>query len=218
MTPPYHPASNGAAERAVQTVKRALLKQVLEDDLQGKRRNIHEKLSCFLLAYRTTPHTSTGKAPAELFLGRLPRTRLSQLKPGATSLPRREKQNKKKELADKRRGPTKLFQVGDRVWVRNVRGERVNWTKGILKKVISPVTYLVRVASQIRYVHADHLRFRSEGSSRSASSESGSSDSESVDEPGECEVPMPLNAGSGLAAQEVRRSSRARRPPNRLVY
>ncbi|KAM7281655.1 uncharacterized protein ISCGN_006447, partial [Ixodes scapularis] len=119
MTPPYHPASNGAAERAVQTVKRALLKQVLEDDLHGKRRNIHEKLSCFLLAYRTTPHTSTGKAPAELFLGRLPRTRLSQLKPGATSLPRREKQNKKKELADKRRGPTKLFQVGDRVWVRN---------------------------------------------------------------------------------------------------
>ncbi|XP_042146367.1 uncharacterized protein LOC121835888 [Ixodes scapularis] len=119
MTPPYPPASNGAAERAVQTVKRALLKQVLEDDLQGKRRNIHEKLSCFLLAYRTTPHTSTGKEPAELFLGRLPRTRLSQLKPGATSLPRREKQNKKKELADKRRGPTKLLQVGDRVWVRN---------------------------------------------------------------------------------------------------
>ncbi|XP_042149803.1 uncharacterized protein K02A2.6-like [Ixodes scapularis] len=50
MTPPYRPASNGAAEKAVQTVKRALLKQVLEDDLQGSRQNIQEKLSCFLLA------------------------------------------------------------------------------------------------------------------------------------------------------------------------
>ncbi|XP_040074800.1 igE-binding protein-like [Ixodes scapularis] len=67
MTPPYHPASNGAAEKAVITVNRALLKQVLQDDLREKRRNI-QKLSCFLLAYRTTPHKSTGKAPAELFL------------------------------------------------------------------------------------------------------------------------------------------------------
>ena len=44
---PYHPASNGLAERAVQTVKKGLKKE--------KSGNITSRLSKVLLAYRTTP-------------------------------------------------------------------------------------------------------------------------------------------------------------------
>lgn len=67
-SPPYHPATNGEAERFVQTFKRSLRAGV---DDGG---TVHQKLSQFLLAYRTTPQATTGVAPAELFLKRHIRT------------------------------------------------------------------------------------------------------------------------------------------------
>lgn len=76
--PVYHPASNGAAERSVQTVKSALIKQVLADKQSV---TLQHRLANFLLMYRSTPHTVTGVSPAGLFLKRQMRTRFSLLKP-----------------------------------------------------------------------------------------------------------------------------------------
>ncbi|RWS20812.1 uncharacterized protein B4U80_06421 [Leptotrombidium deliense] len=57
---PYHPSTNGAAERLVQTFKKTMNK-IPE--------NISHALPLFLLTYRNMPHSTTGKTPAELFLG-----------------------------------------------------------------------------------------------------------------------------------------------------
>ena len=62
---PYHPSSNGLAERAVQTCKLALKK------MSGNSVQIS-----FLLNYRTTPQGTTGIPPSQLLLGRQLRTRL----------------------------------------------------------------------------------------------------------------------------------------------
>ena len=70
---PYHPASNGLAERAVQIVKKGLKKLV-----SG---SICDRLAKSLMAYRLTPQSTTGISPAELLLGRRPRSRLDLLKP-----------------------------------------------------------------------------------------------------------------------------------------
>ena len=70
---PYHPASNGLAERAVQIVKKGLKKMT-----EG---SISERLARILMSYRLTPQTTTGISPAELLLGKRPRSRLDLLKP-----------------------------------------------------------------------------------------------------------------------------------------
>ena len=70
-TAPYHPASNGLAERAVQTLKEGLKK--LTDGC------LETKLSRFLFQYRITPHTTTGQTPAQLLMGRCLRSHLDQL-------------------------------------------------------------------------------------------------------------------------------------------
>ena len=57
---PNHPATNGQAERLVQTFKKSLNKSVLPPK---------EALNEFLMQYRRTPLT-TGLAPCELLLGR----------------------------------------------------------------------------------------------------------------------------------------------------
>ena len=72
-TPPYHPASNGLAERAVQTLKDSLKKL--------KKGSLETRLSRFLFKYRNTPHTITGLTPAEVIFGRRLHIHLDNLKP-----------------------------------------------------------------------------------------------------------------------------------------
>ncbi|XP_046841958.1 uncharacterized protein K02A2.6-like [Xenia sp. Carnegie-2017] len=64
LSSPYHPASNGEAERAVGTFKDSMKIRKNEEGSTG------EKLARFLLGYRTTPHTATGCTPTEILMGR----------------------------------------------------------------------------------------------------------------------------------------------------
>ena len=68
---PYHAASNGAAERMVQSFKRSL------STSKSETSHLQRRIDSFLLAYRSTKHSTTGCTPSSLFLGRELRTRLS---------------------------------------------------------------------------------------------------------------------------------------------
>ena len=88
---PYHPASNGLAERAVRIFKEGYEK--MEDG------SVQTKLSPFLLSYCTTPHSATGVPPAELLMkGRL-HTQLNQLVPSVADRVR-NKQSQQKAAHD----------------------------------------------------------------------------------------------------------------------
>ena len=70
--PLHYPSSNGTAESLVKSVKRALQKSSNGD-------SIRTKISHFLVNYRNTPHSITGRVPAKVLLGRSPCTGLSLL-------------------------------------------------------------------------------------------------------------------------------------------
>ena len=54
LTAPYHPSSNGAVERLVQSFKRA----IRSTEKEGK--SLEHRLSNFLMMYRITPHATTN--------------------------------------------------------------------------------------------------------------------------------------------------------------
>ena len=74
-TAPYHPASNGLAERFVQSLKQSL------KTTSNSGHSLNYRVSNYLLSYRSTPHATTGVAPCTLFLKRNLRTRFDLLRP-----------------------------------------------------------------------------------------------------------------------------------------
>ena len=70
---PYHPATNGLAERFVQTFKQAFRSAREEEG------TIEAKFARFLISYRNAPHATTGESLAKMFLGRPLRTDWMQL-------------------------------------------------------------------------------------------------------------------------------------------
>ena len=126
---PYHPATNGLAERAVQTMK-----QGIRQMLNG---SIEEKLAKFLFKYRITPHSTTGVSPSELLMGRRIRSRLDLLLPDLTSVVQ-DKQLKQKQAHDKKK-PDRNFIIGDTVFAEDFTASSEKWLPGVVQKVTGPV-------------------------------------------------------------------------------
>ena len=144
FTAPYHPSSNGQAERTVRTLKDAL--KVLKGDIETK-------LCRFLFKYRITPQTCTNKSPAELLLGRQLRSALSLLHPTS-------EQAVPSENHDNVVGKCRKFDLDDEVFVRNFGvGER--WMPGVVVSVLGEVNYKVLLADgRILHRHIDQIMKR----------------------------------------------------------
>ncbi len=70
---PFHPSSNGLAERAVQTFKNGLKK------MRGE--TLETRVSRLLFSYRITPQTTTGLSPSEMMMSRRLRSTFDLLLP-----------------------------------------------------------------------------------------------------------------------------------------
>ena len=142
---PYHPATNGEAERFVQTFNNSL-KAGQED-----KGTLFQKLSRFLFMYRITPHSTTGVPPTELFLKRQVRTRFDLCKPSI-----REHVLRKQKQYHDTHAREQTFEVGQRVFVLNPRGNP-KWLRGKIIEKTGPVSFKVEVEGRTWRCHVNQL-------------------------------------------------------------
>ncbi|KAL5505800.1 hypothetical protein EMCRGX_G007305 [Ephydatia muelleri] len=149
---PYHPSSNGMAERAVQTVKQGVKKMTTG--------TLRDKLARFLFQYRITPQTTTGVSPAKLLYGRRLRSRLDALHPNLAERVERRQQGQK--AAHDTNAVERSFQEQESVYVKYyARGGRWKWVPGKITKCKGPLSFDVVLENGIVCRrHQDQLRKR----------------------------------------------------------
>ena len=122
-TPPW-PQANGEVERQ----NRSLLKRI--KIAQAENKNWKKELLTYLIAYRTTPHTTTGVSPAEILFGRKLRCKMPSLAETKNVEDVRdkdaEKKGKAKEYADAKRNAVESdIAVGDQVLLRQKQDNKL---------------------------------------------------------------------------------------------
>ena len=139
-SPPYHPATNGAAENFVGTFKSKVAKIV-----QGGKK-VSTAINQFLFDYRSTPHCTTGVSPASLFYKREMKTRFDLLRPNL-----REKVMSKQDLQVAASPGTRRVEwsTGDAVMLDNFGTSGGKRIEGEISKKLSPSTYQVRTESGV---------------------------------------------------------------------
>ena len=161
---PYHPASNGLAERAVQILKKGLKK--------CKEGTIQTQIDRLLFNYRITPQTTTGVSPAELMFGRRLRSVFDLMKPDLHN--RVEKEQERQKLAHDKKAVNRDFNVGDEVYAKNFRpGDTETWLPSRVIEKQGPRNFTVELLQDnlVWRRHVDHLCPRHVADSHRAAAE-----------------------------------------------
>ena len=113
--------------------------------MQQEEGSLTQKLSRFLLSYRSTAHSTTAETPNDLFIGRKLRTRLELLKPNVQEVVL-GRQDRQRQYQGRRQ--ERYFNEQDTVWVRDSRSSQP-WVPGKIVKVLVSLTYEVEVEGTV---------------------------------------------------------------------
>ena len=201
---PYHPASNGLAERAVQTFKESIQRLPTMDSFETR-------LSKFLLWYRLTPHSTTGVPLSELLLGRVLRSLLDLLKPNVCDKVK-QKQLSQKEYHD-HGAKDRQFHVGDSVFVRDFPHQK-HWLPGVVAEVKGSLFYHVSLLDgRVVQRHVEHIRIRTCSSTDTNNSSNTDTEIPPVEASPHTECVPPTQEVTPAQPRQ-RQSNRTRAPPD----
>lgn len=137
-SPPFHPATNGAAENCVKSVKSGIGKAL--SDSRNKGVALETLLQRYLFSYRNAEHSTTGMTPAQLIFNYKPKTRMDLLRHGKE----RSEQEKKG-----RKGREAQFQEDEVVYCRDYRNpNKKQWKECTIEEVLGEQTYLCKVRDE----------------------------------------------------------------------
>ena len=206
---PYHPATNGAAERLVQTFKQALRKSSLPP-----KRALQE----FLMQYRRMP-TSNGYSPSELLMSRQIRTRIDTLLPSPAHIAQ-GKQSREASKSMETSAPedvakvTRQYRAGEPVYALHHghhQDKHPRWIPAVVKKAMGTRCYNVKVSPNgpVWRRHWEQLRPRYP---REDTQKSDDQDMQSQRGP---QLPRPRSNLPSYGLENPRRSSRTPKPIKR---
>lgn len=165
-SPPYHPQSNGLAERGVRTVKSVFKKYCIGAE---QSLSMEQKVKKFLLYYRNTPTAVNGRTPSSTLFAFKPRIVLDMIKK-SNSLEKynvksqiksnniNEKRNNNYHIADKNEKVQEQFKVGDKIYYLNHFKEIVRWIPATVKQILSNLRFLIEVNNTVRHVHRNQIK------------------------------------------------------------
>jgi hypothetical protein len=144
-SPPFHPASNGEAERFVQSLKKGIEKNCEGGD------SLKKALQSFLTTYRCLPHPMLcWKSPAEVLHGRQPRNLLSLISPSSDSHRHRSSQPT---------NTTTRYNIDSLVYARNY-GSGPKWLQGKVIKQLGDMLFIIRTDRGLWKRHQNQLQPR----------------------------------------------------------
>ncbi|UYV79636.1 K02A2.6-like, partial [Cordylochernes scorpioides] len=196
---PYHAASNGQVERAIQT-----LKNLLRKNSSG---NWTTRLSRSLLSMRIAINSTTQKSPAQLLMNRNLKSLINKFHPESVSEGRMRQENK----FIRNWKPHRVVNEGQAVIARGYHGPR--WLPGVVQEKTGPVS--IKVETDDGEIVNRHLvQVRSCGESEALPSTS-STPQVTLD----FERPPAVqetDSSEGTPRPVLRRSLRIRKPPSNL--
>lgn len=148
---PYHPATNGQAERMVYELKQSVTRE--------KTGSLSLRIARFLYKQHNLVCSSTEKTPAFLMFNRELTTNISRLLPHPES--------SHKERATEKTPPSRVFYEGQAVYVLNFKGTP-KWIQGKLTERLGGRSWLVETGTGSTRRHVDQIRRRFTTSTPSA--------------------------------------------------
>ena len=147
VSPPYHPASNGLAERSVQTVKHRLKKM----NVSNKTLDLYISLASICRIHGLTPHSSTDRCPYELIkLGGLP-----DLFPGLVPDSSQDQEHKLIRHSSNFSQNRRYFAEGEKVVVFD-KFKGISY-QAIISEILGNNTYLVLCENGTKHVSGDNI-------------------------------------------------------------